>query len=67
MGQEILSGLETTYERGQETDFVRKEKECWQSRQQVQGSFLYSVLPSPPPLGNNVVVCSKATLILRHL
>ena len=25
MEQEILSWLETTYERGQETDFVRKE------------------------------------------
>ena len=23
--------------------------------------------PFPPPLGSNVVVCSKATLILKHL
>ena len=23
--------------------------------------------PFPPPLGSNVVVCSKATVIVRHL
>ena len=25
------------------------------------------IIPSPPPLGSNFLVCSKATLILGHL